>query len=257
MFLFENTWACSGDCLRILVARALRREAGNVGEARGRHHHRIPLGLIMLSRGWITQEQLQYALEMKKHDDPRRIGEWLVSEFGVEAQHVTRALGIQWNCPVFTDSEFDAARMALLVARELVRSYEFLPLRLAADRILYLAFAGDINRSIAYSMEKMLGLRVENGQLSDNLYTKMRGELFDVEFAGEQVHKMPNLSFMAEHIATEMERKQAANSKLVRMHNHYWLRMWFHSKFASGTEKQLPDHATGVRDYIYQIDLSS
>ena len=66
------------------------------------HHHRIPLGLLMLEQGWITRAQLREALDARRR--PGRAG-WVI---GLMQQHatdeamVTRALALQWSCPVLS-----------------------------------------------------------------------------------------------------------------------------------------------------------
>lgn len=54
--IFETQWACGRQCMRTILALAVRRERG---EGRPEmepqeHRHRVPLGLVMLAQGWIT-----------------------------------------------------------------------------------------------------------------------------------------------------------------------------------------------------------
>ncbi len=98
--VFEGGWCCSEACVRAVVEVALRREMDAPGMGSGTHRHRIPLGLAMLERGWITGGQLRGALEAQKAARGGRFGYWLVRNQGVSEQLVTRALGLQWSCPV-------------------------------------------------------------------------------------------------------------------------------------------------------------
>jgi len=62
--IFEGQWGCGGRCVLELVRGAMRRESANgSATAPAQHRHRVPLGLLMLAQGWITQTQLQRALE--------------------------------------------------------------------------------------------------------------------------------------------------------------------------------------------------
>ena len=54
----------------------------------------------MLEQGWITAGQLRQALEAQRAAGAGRLGHWLVRQQGVSEQLVTRALGLQWSCPV-------------------------------------------------------------------------------------------------------------------------------------------------------------
>ncbi len=55
--IFEGQWGCSGRCVLAMVQAAVRRELGDAGESAisSPHRHRVPLGLMMLAQGWITQ----------------------------------------------------------------------------------------------------------------------------------------------------------------------------------------------------------
>src|SRR6201995_611512 len=57
--IFEGGWTCSPECTEARVQGALRRELDGHGMANDTHHHRIPLGLLMLEQGWITRRQLR------------------------------------------------------------------------------------------------------------------------------------------------------------------------------------------------------
>ena len=47
---------------------------------------------------------------------------------------------MQWNCPVLTIEGFEPQAMALVMPRLFVEELNLLPLRIAASRMLYLAF---------------------------------------------------------------------------------------------------------------------
>ena len=73
-------------------------------EARGRPAGEpsppYPAGPGHAGQGWITGAQLRRALEAQKAAGGGRLGHWLVRQQGVSEQLVTRALGLQWSCPV-------------------------------------------------------------------------------------------------------------------------------------------------------------
>lgn len=100
---WEGGWSCSAECTRALVEAALQRERDGRGpvpvSAPESHRHRIPLGLAMLEQGWITAEQLRRALAAQKAAGQGRLGVWLRGQ-GVDESLITRALGLQWSCPV-------------------------------------------------------------------------------------------------------------------------------------------------------------
>ncbi len=90
--IFEGQWACSGRCVLAMTQAAVQREIGDIAESTNAipHRHRVPLGLLMLAQGWITHPQLRRALEAQRASGTGRIGDWLQSECGLEAERVTR-----------------------------------------------------------------------------------------------------------------------------------------------------------------------
>jgi Type II secretion system (T2SS), protein E, N-terminal domain len=124
--------------------------------------HRVPLGLLMLSRGQLTHWQLQTALAAQRGSGHRRIGEWLEElGFASEAQ-VTAALGLQWACPVLAwRAPRDSACVRMLPLRLLER-VRMLPVQfVAATRTFYVAFCDGIDYTALYAIEQMLDCRTE------------------------------------------------------------------------------------------------
>jgi hypothetical protein len=53
-------------------------------------------------------------------------------------------------------------------------------------------------------------------------------------------------------ITALMEQKQPIASRLVRLHQYYWLRMWLESG-ALGKVGSLPATGEDVRDYVFAV----
>ena len=121
------------------------------------------LGLLMLAQGWITHPQLQKALAAQRESGTGRIGEWLMSECGLEAEQIVRGLSMQWGCPVLTTEGFSPEAMALVMPKIFVEEFGLLPMRVAGSRILYLGFADRLDASAAFATEQMTELKVESG----------------------------------------------------------------------------------------------
>jgi hypothetical protein len=124
--------------------------------------HRVPLGLLMLSRGQLTHAQLRAALEAQSANRHRRIGEWLEQLGFATEQQVTAALGLQWACPVLgwkPPHDFTCGRM---LPYRLLEHFRMLPVQfVAATRIFYLAFCDGIDYSALYAIEQMLDCRTQ------------------------------------------------------------------------------------------------
>jgi hypothetical protein len=129
----------------------------------GTHSHRVPLGLLMLSQGLISHEQLRTALQEQRKSGGQRIGNWLCRLGAVTEQQVTRALGIQWSLPIFPlDKDSHYLECAQLVPFPLLESSCMLPVHfLPASRHLYMAFAEHVDHTALYAVEQMLDCNTE------------------------------------------------------------------------------------------------
>lgn len=253
--IFEGQWGCSGRCVLAMVRAAVRREQGD-----GRsfavttpHRHRVPLGLLMLSQGWITHPQLRRALEAQRESGSGRIGDWLISECGVDAEQVTRGLGMQWGCPVLTTEGFSPEAMALVMPRELLERYGMAPLRVAGARILYLGFGDRLDASAALALEQMTDLKVESGVVEGSQFETARRRLLECDGVESKVEKMQDTEAVASRITAILEQKQPIASRMVRLHEHLWLRLWLESG-TLGKAGNLPASREDVLDYIFSCE---
>jgi hypothetical protein len=252
--IFEERWACSGRCLLEMVKAAIAREVGD-GRRDGvevQHQHRVPLGLVMLAQGWISHPQLQRALEAQRAQGVGRIGDWLVSECGLEADWVTRGLSMQWGCPVLTTDGFSPSAMAMALPRVFIERYGILPLKVAAAKILYVGFEDHLDASSAFALEQMSGLRTESGLVQASRFREARERLLECEFAPLKESAVPDLDALAKSVMTIVDQRQTVASRLVRLREYYWLRAWtrggHHTRGGN-----LPAKVDDAADYLFTI----
>ena len=147
---FENA-ACecfSEACTSVVAASVIR--------------HRVPLGLLMLSRGQLTHPQLQAALEAQGASRHRRLGEWLQELGFATEQQVTAALGLQWACPVLVGRAAHDFACGHMLPYRLLERFRILPVQfVAATRIFYVAFCDGIDYTALYAIEQMLDCRTQ------------------------------------------------------------------------------------------------
>jgi hypothetical protein len=251
--IFESCWGCSTRCLEAIIRKALRRERGDMRSALSEdapHRHRVPLGLIMLSQGLITQRQLRQALEAQRSAGHGRIGDWLMQECAIPSAHVIRGLAVQWSCPVLPLDGFAPAAMALTVPRIFLEEFKLLPLRVAASRILYLAFNDRLDATAAFAIEQMSDLTVVSGLLDDVPFQQAHHRIFDSRFVAVQQEYFMDADMLATKIAAILHQSQAIGSRLVRLHQHYWLRLWLEAGAYSGVGS-LPGTGEDVTDTIF------
>lgn len=221
----EGGWLCSPACTRARVEELLRRELAQANPASS-HRHRIPIGLVLLTQGWITHEQLRQALKAQREGSGMRVGEWLIAHQGLDEARLTQALGIQWNCPVFRpDRNGDDSAMTA-VPRLLSESFGFVPLRLTSTGILYLAFEDRIDPSIALAIERITSLRVECGLLSGTSFQEAQGRILQRHFPRTRMIEAESFDLLAGALVSHIEKSKPAESRLVRVRDLFWLRLW-------------------------------
>jgi len=124
--------------------------------------HRVPLGLLMISRGQLTNQQLRSALEAQRETGQHRLGEWLEKLGFASEQQVTAALARQWACPLLSATVSCDPHCTQLLPYRLLENFRILPLQfVAVTRTFHLAFGDGIDYSALYAIEQMLDCRTQ------------------------------------------------------------------------------------------------
>jgi hypothetical protein len=229
------------------VHRELEGRSRGEGLAAGQHRHRIPLGLMMLEQGWITSDQLRKAMEDQRAAARGRLGDWLVAGQGVPESLVTRALSLQWNCPVLGLDRHDPAQMAALLPRLFVEAFAALPLRVAGGSILYCGFEDRLDPVLALAAERMCGLRVESGVVPGSLFHEAHERLLSARFPAAELVSASSDAPLVRSLTRAIERVRPVESRLVRVHDCLWLRMWSRPQNGALPERE------GVEDLIVSL----
>jgi hypothetical protein len=224
--IFEGGWSCSPRCTAAVVAAAVRRELDGRSLTGESHQHRIPLGLVMLEQGWITVGQLRKALEAQRVAKAGRLGHWLIRQQGVSEQLVTRALGLQWSCPVMPLEFHDAEALAVLLPRLFVDAFGALPLRVTAGQLMYLGFEDRLDPILALAVERMSGLRVESGLVPESLFDAAHARMLSAKFPAVQLMEAVSQQAVVHVLTKSIEQARPVDSRLVRVHDCLWLRLW-------------------------------
>lgn len=247
--VFDGGWNCSAECTRMRLEAAVRREMNGRGAGPAPRPHRIPLGLAMLEQGWISPAQLRQALDAQKAAGQGRIGEWLMRRCGVREELVTRALGLQWSCPVLPLDAGTTTKLTGLMPRLFVDAFGTLPLRMAAGKILYLGFEERPDAALAFALGRMMGLRVESAVVAGSAFRPARQLLMKNQFPGVELVEAVSESALAQAFARAVERMQPVESRLVRVHDWLWMRLWLRRPTGA-----VPEIAA-VRDMIGTLGL--
>lgn len=225
---FEGRWACSAECMGDLVAAAVRREMDRGGFAP--HAHRLPMGLVLLEQGRISAEELREALgEQRRAEvesgEPRRLGEWLVERGVLDEAALTRALSAQWNCPVLSLEAFDPEETAAVLPRFLAEATGALPVRIAAGKLLYMAFAGGIDRGLCAAVEAMTGLKVVAGMAPESEFRRAQRDYLATAAPRAHFLEAGSSWTLARALARRIEAEKPADAGLRRVHRWFWMRM--------------------------------
>ena len=222
--VFEGGWSCSPGCTEARVRAAVAREAKGRTAARAAHRHRIPIGLLMLEQGWITENQLKGAVASQKQHGGR-LGSWLVRQQGVSEELVTRALALQWSCPVLPVGAQDPAEAAPLVPRLFVDAFGAVPIRQTLGRVLYLGFEDRLDPVLALAIGRMTGLRVECGVVPDAEFAQAQERALRAKYPPVELVEASSEETLVRALTRAIERSQPAEARLVRVHDFLWLRM--------------------------------
>ena len=218
---FEEKWACSAACMDRIIADAVRSQIESWEPVPAERALRMPLGLILLSRGWISHRELQEALTAQRCAQNGRIGEWLRRLHGISQETITKALGIQWNCTVLPSGMPGLEFARLLAPSFLQNRYGLALLRQGPDRTLYLAGKYRAEHAAARAMEHMLREPVHAAFLEDNAWNFADAGAADTT----ELHS-PGRDGVVACISEWIERSRPADARLVRIHDHLWLRIW-------------------------------
>jgi MshEN domain len=223
---FEGGWCCCEECMAVRVGTALAREMDGRGNPQENHRHRIPLGLAMLEQGWITQEGLRAALAAQRASRTGKLGWWLVRQRSASEARVTRALGLQWGCPVLDIQAHTPEGLAALMPRLFVDAFGALPLRVATGKILYLGFTDRLDPALALALERVTGLRVECGLVEESRFRAAHSRMLEARFGAVELLETATRTALAAALTKVVERTRPVEARLVRVHDCFWLRMW-------------------------------
>jgi len=159
--LLDGSRYCMDRCLEQALGEALRRVRSL--SRRKDSAHRIPLGLLLLSRQQLTAEQLRIALEAQRAAGHGRIGDWVQSLGFASELQVTAAIARQWSCPVLRpNSSLTLTPAAPPVPIALLEAFCMIPVNyVEATSSLHIAFAEGIDYTTLYAIEQMTGCHTE------------------------------------------------------------------------------------------------
>ena len=222
----HGRWYCSTGCFQAALYERLAGLALAPPRALPRPN-RLPLGLILLSQGHITSEQLRIALERQRKAGGGRIGDWLVRMEAASEEQVTAALAAQQGCPVFAIQEAQCVPETLYWPELLADEYRAAPVfHNSARATLYVGFLERVHHPFLLSLEQMLHCSTEPCILPASVYRRQL-ELRRFAVRGETVaiQQWQDASEMTQTIANYAQQIHAERCGVARCNDRIWIRL--------------------------------
>jgi hypothetical protein len=237
----QGAWYCRAECLELALLEFLGRTSSAPRRAAARPH-RIPLGLLLLSRQQLTAEQLRIGLEAQRAGgrgqggSERKIGAWLQElGFATELQ-ITAALARQWSCPVLRTgadsapgghSPHNLSKNSRGIPVPLLESFQMMPVELVeATGTLLMAFGEGIDYTVLVAIEEMLGYRTEACLVCPSALQKGLQSLARQSGSSDVVFdRMEDVRECAHVIGSYSTKVKAEEIRMVQCGDHLWIRL--------------------------------
>jgi Type II secretion system (T2SS), protein E, N-terminal domain len=218
---------CRIECLELALIEAFGR-VRHVPRHAAIASHRIPLGLLLLSRGQLTAEQLRTALAAQRAAGYGKIGAWLQQlGFATEGE-VTFALARQWSCPVLRSGlgKIGASHFPSIPGM-LLESFQMIPVDLVeATGTLLVAFSEGIDHTALYAIEQMLGYHTESCLVSPRTLRQSLQALAQRRVSKDVIlDRVEDAVECAHIIGSYTARLHAEEIRMARCGKHLWVRL--------------------------------
>lgn len=224
---FEDGWYCSAECFE----RSVKGKIGDLMTSQGRpaktRTSRVPLGLLMLSRGVSTSEQIRSAL---RHQQSTQLdfGETVQALGFATQEQVTAAVAAQWSCPVFPLGNRQLG-VQIRIPRQLLVLYGMLPVHYAeSERRLLVGFVRSVQHQALYTIGHMTSCTVAPCFITAREYefhlnSPSTPFLSDDELVFDQ---MVDAAEMARIIKNYVMQLGAERVRLGKCRDFLWTRIW-------------------------------
>lgn len=220
---YEGRDVCSRACLKQLILTTVGTIFQSQFVQSEPYSHRMPLGLLMLSRNLISREHLNLALSNQRASGQGRIGEWLVATGAIGEESVARAVAAQWGVPILS-ARVQATDVVGSIPLLLTDAFNSVPVRLVANRILYLAVDGQLHPSLNLAIERMTGFRVEPVVLTTSDYRVLH-ESAHRQAANGRHFRTHSTTHLCASILSLLDAGESRNVQISVVGRYVWLRI--------------------------------
>lgn len=245
----EGRWCCGEACLQARVASFVRRGVGVPMQAQQHeHHHRIPLGLLLLSQGAISQEQLRFARQ-RSESTGERVGDVLMRDCGLPEQRLLRGIATQWGCSSWNVNGAIPDGMASAAPNVVLRATGMLPLRLQSDGTLSVAFVDAPDASAVFALRRIHNCAVDAGIAGVRDFVAATNQLMMQQTVSVEEHLCADEAEVIRILTRTIQRLAPVQARWVRLHDMFWIRMWLEPAALAGGFGQIED----VKDVVVHL----
>jgi hypothetical protein len=223
---FEDGWYCDPNCVDQTIQGKIEELMTSQGRPAKPRSSRVPLGLLLLSRGVLTSEQLKIALEHQRSSEGN-FGDAVQRLGFATGEQVTAAVAAQWACPVFSmgDRRLDVQAG---IPRYLLELCGILPVHFVeSERRLMVGFVNAVQYQVLYTIGHMTACTVTPCFITardyeSHLHSPSTLFLRDHELVFEQVVETGE---MARTIRSHVVQLGAKQIRLGKCRDYLWTRV--------------------------------
>jgi len=245
--VIEGRWCCSEQCLHARVASFVRRGVPVIA-GQHEHHHRIPLGLLLLSQGAISQEQLRFARQRSERTG-ERFGDILVRYCGVPEQRLLRGIATQWGCSSWDAKGTLPHGMASLAPHVVLRATGMLPLQLQLGGTISVAFTEAPDASAVFALRRIHDRAVEVGIAGTRDFVDMTNQLMLQDTVPVEEYLYEDEAELIQRMTRTIQRLSPVQSRWARVYGMFWVRVWLEPAALAGGIGQIED----VMDLVFHL----
>lgn len=217
-------WYCSVDCFAT-AARSplLALSMGRVTEMP--RNPRLSLGLALLSKGFLTEEQLRFAVDQSQWHGEEL--EATLARFGLAGEkQLAGARAAQWGYPVL-GLELGNHLVPTDIPRSLLEAFSAAPLHYAPSaKRLVLGFVDRVEHSLLQALEQVTGCRAEPCFITPTEFQEQMRRVTAAEDYEEVVVDDPGTpAQMAKSLGGYALEVTAREAAFVQCKNHIWTRL--------------------------------
>jgi hypothetical protein len=224
----DESWYCCYACFAAAAEDRLM-ELMAAGGGTPTRNSRMPLGMILVSRGQMTYDQLRLATEEQKTSG-NEIGSVFVRLGLATEEQVIKARAQQWGCPVFAPSK-RGAPVRITVPPTLLRTHGMAPLHFANNSLL-MGFASNIEYGALYAIEQMTGCKTRPCFVTESDFAAAM-QVYETERANAGDSASEELAFEGVEGVTQMtaaicsygRQINADQVTISRCRPHLWARL--------------------------------